>query len=102
MAGDIVLLGTTSWRIKRIESAGIVRVENAHGAPPTIPFWNGEAPGRTLELSEEVSKLRIDASLTASIDGARTTSSQWLEAECAPAAAKPVSRSCATSGRRAT
>jgi ATP-dependent Lhr-like helicase len=60
MAGDIVLLGTTSWRIKRIESAGIVRVENAHGAPPTIPFWNGEAPGRTLELSEEVSDLRIE------------------------------------------
>jgi ATP-dependent helicase Lhr and Lhr-like helicase len=60
MAGDIVLLGTTSWRIKRIESAGIVRVENAHGAPPTIPFWNGEAPGRTIELSEEVSDLRIE------------------------------------------
>jgi len=62
MAGDIVLLGTTSWRIKRIESAGIVRVENAHGAPPNIPFWNGEAPGRTLELSEEVSNLRIEIS----------------------------------------
>jgi ATP-dependent Lhr-like helicase len=62
MAGDIVLLGTTSWRIKRIESAGIVRVENAHGAPPTIPFWNGEAPGRTLEFSEEVSDLRIEIS----------------------------------------
>ncbi|HUF53625.1 MAG TPA: DEAD/DEAH box helicase [Dehalococcoidia bacterium] len=63
MAGDIVLLGTTSWRIQRIESrSGIVRVENAHGAPPTIPFWNGEAPGRTIELSEEVSDLRIDIS----------------------------------------
>jgi ATP-dependent Lhr-like helicase len=62
MAGDIVLLGTTSWRIKRIESAGIIRVENAHGAPPTIPFWNGEAPGRTREFSEEVSELRIDIS----------------------------------------
>ncbi|HEY5625828.1 MAG TPA: hypothetical protein VIT93_05010, partial [Dehalococcoidia bacterium] len=62
MAGDIVLLGTTSWRIKRIESGGVVRVEDAHGAPPTIPFWNGEAPGRTLELSEEVSRLRIDIS----------------------------------------
>ncbi|MEX0683539.1 MAG: DEAD/DEAH box helicase [Dehalococcoidia bacterium] len=60
MAGDIVLLGTTSWRIKRIEAAGIVRVEDAHGAPPTVPFWNGEAPGRTLELSEEVSRLRTD------------------------------------------
>jgi ATP-dependent Lhr-like helicase len=60
MAGDIFVLGTTSWRIKRIEAAGIVRVEDAHGAPPTIPFWNGEAPGRTLELSEEVSNLRRD------------------------------------------
>ncbi|MEO6197102.1 MAG: DEAD/DEAH box helicase, partial [Dehalococcoidia bacterium] len=60
MAGDIFVLGTTSWRIKRIEAAGIVRVEDARGAPPTIPFWNGEAPGRTLELSEEVSNLRTE------------------------------------------
>lgn len=60
MAGDIFLLGTTSWRIRRIESAGIVRVEDAHGAPPTIPFWLGEAPARTFELSEEVSNLRVD------------------------------------------
>ena len=59
MAGDIFLLGTTSWRIKRIES-GTVRVENAHGAPPTIPFWLGESPGRTLELSAEVGALRRD------------------------------------------
>ena len=59
MAGDIFLLGTTSWRIKRIES-GTVRVENAQGAPPTIPFWLGESPGRTVELSAEVSALRRD------------------------------------------
>ena len=59
MAGDIFLLGTTSWRIKRIES-GTVRVENAQGAPPTIPFWLGEAPGRTPELSAEVGSLRRD------------------------------------------
>ncbi len=57
MAGDIFLLGTTSWRIRRVEP-GRVRVEDAHGAPPTIPFWNGEAPGRTFELSREVSRLR--------------------------------------------
>ena len=57
MAGDIFLLGTTSWRIRRIEP-GIVRVEDAHGAPPTIPFWRGEAPARTVELSEEVAGLR--------------------------------------------
>src|SRR5262249_6432119 len=53
LAGDIFLLGTTSWRIRRVES-GRVRVEDAHGAAPSIPFWNGEAPGRTAELSHEV------------------------------------------------
>ena len=58
-AGDIFLLGTTSWRIKRVE-AGRVRVENAQGQPPSIPFWNGEAPGRTIELSREVAQLRED------------------------------------------
>lgn len=57
MAGDVFLLGTTSWHIRRVE-AGVVQVENAHGAPPSIPFWNGEGPGRTLELSHEVSALR--------------------------------------------
>src|SRR5467141_92574 len=50
MAGDIFLLGNQSWKIRRVE-AGRVRVENAHGAPPSVPFWNGEAPGRTPELS---------------------------------------------------
>ncbi len=57
MAGDIFLLGTTSWRIRRIES-GRVRVEDAHGAAPSVPFWLGEAPGRTRELSDEVSDVR--------------------------------------------
>src|SRR5262249_34293366 len=57
MAGDVFLLGTTSWRIRRVEP-GVVRVEDAHGAPPSVPFWLGEAPGRTLELSEEVCALR--------------------------------------------
>ncbi|RDI42602.1 DEAD/DEAH box helicase [Aquicella lusitana] len=57
--GDIILLGTTSWQIKRIESAaGRVLVENAHGAPPSVPFWRGEAPARTDELSWYVSDLR--------------------------------------------
>ncbi|HEY7270855.1 MAG TPA: DEAD/DEAH box helicase, partial [Dehalococcoidia bacterium] len=50
MAGDIFLLGSTSWRIKRVETGqSVVRVEDAHGLPPTIPFWLGEAPGRTVE-----------------------------------------------------
>ena len=59
MAGDVFLLGTTSWRIRRVES-GRVRVEDAHGAAPSIPFWRGEAPGRTFELSAAVSALRED------------------------------------------
>lgn len=57
LAGDIFMLGTTSWRIKRVEP-GVVRVEDASGAPPTVPFWNGEGPGRTIELSHEVSAIR--------------------------------------------
>lgn len=57
LAGDIMLLGNTSWRIKGVES-GKVRVEDAHGAPPNIPFWRGEAPSRTAELSSEVAALR--------------------------------------------
>mgnify|MGYP000909818184 CR=1 FL=1 len=57
LAGDIMLLGNTSWRIKGIE-AGKVRVEDAQGAPPNIPFWRGEAPSRTAELSAEVAALR--------------------------------------------
>ena len=57
MAGDVFLLGTTSWRIRRVES-GRLRVEDAHGAAPSVPFWRGEAPGRTRELSAELSDLR--------------------------------------------
>jgi ATP-dependent Lhr-like helicase len=57
MAGDIFLLGTHSWQIRRIE-AGVVRVRDAGDAPPTVPFWLGEAPARTKELSAEVSALR--------------------------------------------
>ena len=57
MAGDVFLLGNTPWRIRRVEASS-VRVEEAHGQSPTIPFWLGEAPGRTRELSEYVSALR--------------------------------------------
>ena len=57
MAGDVFLLGNTPWKIRRIES-GRVRVEDAQGLTPSIPFWLGEAPGRTWELSEEVGELR--------------------------------------------
>ncbi|WP_213807748.1 DEAD/DEAH box helicase [Granulicella sp. dw_53] len=56
--GDVVLLGNSSWRIQRIEAAGRVLVEDAHGAPPSLPFWEGEAPQRTAVLSDGVGELR--------------------------------------------
>jgi ATP-dependent Lhr-like helicase len=78
MAGDIFLLGTHSWQIRRVEP-GVVRVRDAGDTPPTIPFWLGEAPARTAELSTEVSELRrrVDEHLAAGDpDGAR----RWLAA----------------------
>ncbi|MBM7119100.1 DNA glycosylase AlkZ-like family protein [Archangium primigenium] len=57
--GDIFLLGTTAWRIQRVMGASVM-VENAHGQPPTVPFWRGEAPGRTDELSVHVGRLRAE------------------------------------------
>jgi ATP-dependent Lhr-like helicase len=57
--GDIMLLGNTSWMIRRVESnSGRVLVQDAHGAPPSVPFWRGEAPARTEELSGHVAALR--------------------------------------------
>ena len=57
--GDIMLLGNTSWMIHRIETnAGRMLVQDAHGAPPSVPFWRGEAPARTQELSLHVGELR--------------------------------------------
>ncbi|HEY1986732.1 MAG TPA: DEAD/DEAH box helicase [Terracidiphilus sp.] len=56
--GDVILLGNTSWRVQRIEAAGRVLVEDAHGAPPNVPFWTGEAPQRTSVLCDGVSELR--------------------------------------------
>jgi ATP-dependent Lhr-like helicase len=61
-AGDVILLGNTSWRIQRVESAGRVLVEDAHGQPPNVPFWRGEAPQRTFALSRFVSSLRQEIS----------------------------------------
>ena len=59
LAGDVMLLGNTSWRIRRIEGkSGRMLVEDAHGAAPNIPFWLGEAPARTHELSAFVGELR--------------------------------------------
>jgi len=82
MSGDVMLLGSTSWRIRRVESAtGRVRVEDAHGAAPNIPFWRGEAPARTEELSQQVAELRerIDSFLTA---GKAAEAAEWLKEEC--------------------
>jgi ATP-dependent helicase Lhr and Lhr-like helicase len=57
LQGDVFQLGNTSYRILRVES-GMVRVEDAHGQPPSIPFWLGEAPSRSNELSASVARLR--------------------------------------------
>ncbi|NKB81722.1 MAG: DEAD/DEAH box helicase [Nitrospirales bacterium] len=83
LTGDIMLLGNMSWRIRGIET-GKVRVEDAHGAPPTIPFWRGEAPSRTPELSAAVGALRQAinhrrASQSSTIPRACLT---WLYTEC--------------------
>jgi ATP-dependent Lhr-like helicase len=75
MAGDIFQLGNVSYRILRVEP-GKVRVEDARGQPPTMPFWLGEAPSRSEELSEAVSRLRMEVAARLE-DGALARS--WLE-----------------------
>ena len=77
MAGDVFLLGTTSWRIRRVEP-GVVRVVDAQGAPPSVPFWLGEAPGRTFELSEEICAVR--SAVAAAAGPAEAVA--WLIEEC--------------------
>src|SRR5215475_2684037 len=71
LAGDIFQLGNTAYRIIRVER-GVVRVEDARGAPPTIPFWLGEAPARTEELSYSVSRLRTEMERHLNRGGAAT------------------------------
>ncbi len=68
LQGDVFQLGNPSYRILRVER-GTVRVEDAHGQPPSIPFWLGEAPGRTEELSAAVSRLRKE--IEQRLDGGR-------------------------------
>jgi ATP-dependent helicase Lhr and Lhr-like helicase len=89
--GDVILLGNTSWRVQRIESAGQVHVEDAHGAPPSVPFWTGEAPQRTDVLSDGVSELREEISeRTLDVSPEFTSPAQpevlsaiaWLMEEC--------------------
>ena len=79
LAGDIILLGNTSWRIKGVEM-GKVRVEDAHGAPPNIPFWRGEAPSRTSELSAEVADIRREIAEKAL--NAQQSALHWLIQDC--------------------
>ena len=87
LAGDVFQLGNTSYRILRIEP-GRVRVEDAKGAAPNIPFWLGEAPGRSDELSAAVSRLREEVGdalrrdgPTAAIRGLVEATGQGLDAE---------------------
>jgi ATP-dependent Lhr-like helicase len=75
MAGDIFQLGNTSYRVLRVER-GRLRVEDAKGAPPTLPFWLGEAPGRSDELSQAVSRLRADVSTQ--LEFGSDTAEHWL------------------------
>ncbi len=79
MAGDIFLLGTHSWRIRRV-AGGEVRVVDAGDAPPTVPFWTGEAPARTAELSDEVSRLREEVDRRLDTDDIAAAAA-WLVGE---------------------
>jgi ATP-dependent helicase Lhr and Lhr-like helicase len=89
--GDVILLGNASWRIQRIETAGQVLVEDAHGAPPNVPFWFGEAPQRTGVLCDGVSELREEiAARTEGVTPGYISPAQpevsaaiaWLTQEC--------------------
>ena len=90
MRGDIFLLGNTSWRIRSIRG-GAVQVEDAKGAAPNVPFWRGEAPARTRELSERVARVRekigsFIAEATSDFENANTAEAaaavEWLKTEC--------------------
>jgi ATP-dependent Lhr-like helicase len=75
LQGDVFQLGNTSYRILRVER-GTVRVADAHGQPPSIPFWLGEAPGRTEELSAAVSRFKLEVEQRLKIGP--DTATQWL------------------------
>jgi ATP-dependent Lhr-like helicase len=90
LRGDIILLGNTSWRIRRVQ-AGTVLVEDAKGAPPNVPFWLGEAPSRTMELSEQIAEIRskidtltedvVPGHVRGNTDGIEAAVA-WLQSEC--------------------
>ena len=79
-AGDIFQLGNASWRVLQV-AGGDVRIADAHGAPPTIPFWLGEAPARSDELSRAVSDLRAEADRRLAVSGSLAGTLEWLMAE---------------------
>jgi len=91
MGGDVFQLGNASWRVLQV-AAGTVRVADAKGAPPNIPFWLGEAPGRSDELSRAVSELR--AGVESRLDAAPSALVDWLahEAGVSTGAAEQVVR----------
>ena len=97
LAGDVFLLGNMSWRVQYVRSGQVV-VRDAEGAPPSIPFWFGEGPGRTIELSEEVSRLRSDivaslSSITLQLaGGSRGTSGEGVRATDTYDDASPTER----------
>ena len=78
LQGDVFQLGNSSYRILRVEQ-GTVRVEDAHGQPPSIPFWLGEAPGRSDELSQGVSRLRGE--IERRLDDGLEAAVRWLQDE---------------------
>ncbi len=79
LAGDVFQLGNASYRILRVEP-GKVRVEDARGQPPNVPFWLGEAPARTAELSHSVSRLRSE--LASRLEAGGTSAAvAWLRDE---------------------
>jgi ATP-dependent Lhr-like helicase len=78
--GDIFQLGNASYRIQKVEVSKVF-VEDARGAPPTIPFWFGEAPSRSDELSASVSRLREQA--IAHLEGGPAACERWLREELA-------------------
>jgi len=86
LAGDVFQLGNNSYRIMRVER-GVVRVEDAHGQPPTIPFWLGEAPARSDELSVSVSRLRAGIATRLHADSTGEAAQRWLTDEIGVGAA---------------
>jgi ATP-dependent Lhr-like helicase len=97
LAGDVFQLGNTSYRIAKVET-GRVLVEDAKGQPPSMPFWLGEALGRTDELSHAVSRLSAEADALLDGDGVEACE-RWLreDLQLPPAAAMQLALYLGTS-----